>query len=61
MHTHEMYKIFTYQNEKLIKKTYEEFETLEGFDANGDFFMEYDFNSSTEKCSLTFHLEKIMT
>ena len=41
-----MYKIFTFQNEKLKKKNFEKkFSTLEGFDANGDFFVEYDFSN----------------
>lgn len=46
-----MYKIFTYQHENLLKKVYDfqktkslVSQTVEGFDLNGDFFVEYDFD-----------------
>jgi hypothetical protein len=50
-----MYKIFTYQHENLLKKVYDMQEskfgvsrTVEGFDLNGDFFVDYDFDQSEE-------------
>ena len=50
-----MYKVFTYQNEKPITKTYDSFKTEEAFDEKGDFYIEYDFtnnNNNNEMSSL---------
>jgi hypothetical protein len=38
-----MYKVYTYQIEQPIKKTFDCFNTEEGFDEKGDYYMEYDF------------------
>lgn len=43
-----MYKLFTFQLEILTKKRYDIFNTIEGFDRNGDFFVEYDFTKDNE-------------
>ncbi len=45
--TDRFYKIFTYQNEKLVRKKYDNFATVEGFDFNGEFFIEYDYHKSS--------------
>ncbi len=48
-----MYKIFTYQHENILKKEYplidkmKFYSTLEGFDYNGDYFLEYDFSEES--------------
>ena len=39
-----MYKVFTYQLENKKKTNYENFNTIEGFDEKGDYFIEYDFD-----------------
>ena len=40
-----MYKVFTYQIEKPIFNFYENFSTEECFDENGDFYIEYNFET----------------
>ena len=38
-----MYKIYTYQIEQPIVKNFDYFNTEEGFDEKGDYYLEYDF------------------
>ena len=38
-----MYKVYTYQIEQPINKSYDLFNTEEGFDEKGDYYIEYDF------------------
>jgi hypothetical protein len=53
-----MYKIFTFQNEKIKHKQYNAISseypvsTAEGFDNNGDYFIDYNFNTKTEDDSV---------
>jgi hypothetical protein len=55
-----MYKIFTYQHENILKKEYPLFDkmkfysTLEGFDYNGDYFLEYDYAGESLDSSSQF-------
>ena len=42
-----MYKVFTYQLENKKKNNYENYNTIEGFDEKGDYYIEYDFDNET--------------
>lgn len=41
-----MYKIFTYQHETMLDKKYKNFSTSEGFDQNGEYYIDYDFENA---------------
>jgi len=40
-----MYKIFTFQNEKFIEKNYDKYKSIEGYDMNGEYFFEINFDN----------------
>jgi hypothetical protein len=44
-----MYKLFTFQSEQISRKNYSAFYTNEGFDPNGEFHVDYNFNYEEKK------------